>query len=189
MRGTSLRRSAAALPASATLVCLLAAAAPATAQPLPSSVLACRAETDGTRRLACYDREIARAAGDSSVPGHSPVVAAGSPVAEGSPRAGNAVSAENEFGGQPRLAPKRSDKQGAPPELRRLKVQVDVVSRLPHGRIALRLRNGQLWEQSEDGPDLEIKPGDTVTIDRGVLGAYWLWLRTDRLSIKVRRLR
>ncbi|MGH8261589.1 MAG: hypothetical protein ACREUG_18065 [Steroidobacteraceae bacterium] len=46
-----------------------------------------------------------------------------------------------------------------------------------------------MWEQTEDGPALGVKSGDTVTIDRGVLGAYWLWLRSDRLSIKVRRVR
>src|ERR1700721_1766604 len=73
-------------------------ALPAGADPLPASVRACIGEADATRRLACYDREVARLiapagtfapAADASVaapaapvaPATSSTVPAGSPAA------------------------------------------------------------------------------------------------------------
>jgi hypothetical protein len=56
------------------------------------------------------------------------------------------------------------------------------------GSVVLRLDNEQVWEQTEAGPDLPIGPGDAITIDRGVLGAYWLSGASSRRAIKVRRL-
>jgi hypothetical protein len=41
-------------------------------------------------------------------------------------------------------------------------------------------------EQSDDGPDLKIEVGDSVKIDRGMLGSYWLSAHSS-VAIKVRR--
>jgi hypothetical protein len=64
--------------------------------------------------------------------------------------------------------------------------RVATVSHRPNGTVIVRLVNEQVWEQAEEGPDLKIEPGDLVTIDRGMLGSYWLTAHS-RVAIKVRR--
>ncbi len=49
------------------------------------------------------------------------------------------------------------------------------------------LDNGQVWRQTEDGPELSLAAGQTIAIDQGLLGAYWLSGQSRRLAIKVRR--
>jgi hypothetical protein len=68
----------------------------------------------------------------------------------------------------------------------RLNGSIASISKQNEGRLTLRLDNGQVWAQSEDGPDLKLKAGDKVIITRGLLGSYWL-SNGSRLAIKVRR--
>jgi hypothetical protein len=76
----------------------------------------------------------------------------------------------------------------APTPLKRLTARVAGVTPGRSGHIVVRLDNDQVWEQTEDGPDLNIAAGDTVTIDRGLLGAYFLAVQSRRAAIKVRRI-
>jgi len=64
---------------------------------------------------------------------------------------------------------------------------VATIARRSGGWVVLRLDNDQVWEQSEDGPDLRLQVGETVTIDKGILGAYWLTVHAYHAAIKVRR--
>jgi hypothetical protein len=50
------------------------------------------------------------------------------------------------------------------------------------------LDNGQVWRQISTEADLLAKQGDAVTISRGLLGSYWLALKSKR-GCKVTRLR
>ena len=67
-----------------------------------------------------------------------------------------------------------------------VKARVATVTHRPNGTVVLRLANDEVWEQAEEGPDLKIQEGDLVTIDRGMLGSYWLTAHS-RVAIKVRR--
>jgi hypothetical protein len=49
----------------------------------------------------------------------------------------------------------------------------------------LHLDNGQVWEAAEDSPDLNLRAGDTVKIEKGAFGSYWLSGRSN-VVIKVR---
>ena len=60
------------------------------------------------------------------------------------------------------------------------------VSRKPNGRVVVRLDNDEVWEQADDGPDLGLAVGDSVKIERGALGSYWMSAHSS-LAIKVRR--
>jgi hypothetical protein len=52
--------------------------------------------------------------------------------------------------------------------------------------VVVRLDNEDVWEQSEDGPDLGLAVGDSVTIEKGMLGSYWMSGHSS-VAIKVRR--
>ncbi len=57
----------------------------------------------------------------------------------------------------------------------------------PHGEMVLHLDNGQVWEQVQEATaDMNLRAGDTVTIDKGMLGAYWLGSRSGG-TVKVRQ--
>jgi hypothetical protein len=71
---------------------------------------------------------------------------------------------------------------------KRLNARLSTVSANARGRLVLHLDNDQVWEQTEDGPDLRLRAGEAVNIDRGLLGAYWLSPASGRLAIKVRRI-
>ena len=64
--------------------------------------------------------------------------------------------------------------------------RVASVTRDPNGRVVVRLDNDEVWAQADDGPDLRIAVGDSVKIERGALGSYWMSAHSS-LAIKVRR--
>ena len=64
--------------------------------------------------------------------------------------------------------------------------RVASVTREPNGRVVVRLDNDEVWAQGDDGPDLRIAVGDSVKIERGALGSYWMSAHSA-LAIKVRR--
>jgi hypothetical protein len=82
---------------------------------------------------------------------------------------------------------KGSDDQ-RPPALKKITARIVTLSHRAAGVLVVHLDNGQVWEQTEEGPDLHVAAGETVTIDRGLLGAYWLSRVTGRhLAVKVKR--
>jgi hypothetical protein len=68
----------------------------------------------------------------------------------------------------------------------RVSAHVANVSRKPGGWLIVRLDNDDVWEQSDDGPDLGLAVGDSVRIEKGMLGAYWMSGHSS-VAIKVRR--
>ena len=60
------------------------------------------------------------------------------------------------------------------------------VTHKPNGLVVVRLDDDEVWEQADDGPDLELAVGDSVKIERGALGSYWMSAHSS-LAIKVRR--
>jgi hypothetical protein len=68
----------------------------------------------------------------------------------------------------------------------RIAAHVAGITRKASGRVVVRLDNEDVWEQSEDGPDLGLAVGDSVTIEKGMLGSYWMSGHSS-VAIKVRR--
>jgi hypothetical protein len=180
------------------------------AESLLLSVQACTAEADASQRLACYDRAAERWVGKpvpdlehcgSGRSGSCSSAAAqpantstqsGSTTARAVPtqraaerESASLSSAESVFGADGLIRKEQPGGQGAPP--RQLTARVAALARRPQGMLVLHLENGQVWEQTQDGPDLTIKAGDTVRIDKGVLGAYWVTTSSSHAAIKVRR--
>jgi hypothetical protein len=174
------------------LLCLVCAAPCWAADPL-AGLLACRELTEAAARLACFDRETAAlasapaapvaAAPVSAVPITSP--AAASPAPPTAPP----LTAEQKFGlTSNSIAAKEGAGTQAPKETK-LQARITALALTGDGRTLFTLDNSQVWRQLEaDGTDVMARLGDTVTISRGLLGSYWLALKTGR-GCKVSRQR
>ena len=68
----------------------------------------------------------------------------------------------------------------------RIAAHVAGITRKSSGRVVVRLDNEEVWEQAEDGPDLGLAVGDSVRIEKGMLGSYWMSGHSS-VAIKVRR--
>lgn len=182
-------RLLAVLSAGATSLYALPVPCLAQTQTVPASLRACTAQTDPTRRLACYDREMARL---SPSPAQRPAEAAPArpaasrnvgpvPAPEPAPAPASAASSP------PPAAPAAvaSQQAPAPTTASRLKrifassgswhttAHVARLDRSPDAMVVY-LDNGQVWQQvGRASGDLSLKAGDSVTIEKH-LGSYWL---------------
>jgi hypothetical protein len=168
--------------AAALATCASAAAAyPAGArvQTLPASVRACAHEKNPTRRLACYDREVARysAPNERSAP-RPPVASPVRSTSHGAPQspatAKPAALAPAAIDRQPASAARATaHKPPARKEPNRVTARVVALEGEPGARV-LRLDNGETWRQvGRASGDLTLRVGNEVTIEKH-LGGYWL---------------
>ncbi|HZF17975.1 MAG TPA: hypothetical protein VE046_18760 [Steroidobacteraceae bacterium] len=167
--------------ASLTLALVLHSAVAVAADAVPAGLRACAGEKDDGKRLACFDRELARLA--ESTPAAAPApVAIPAPVAAHSPedefgRAGGAVALEES-----------KQREGTTPRIESLTATVVEVSTRAHGELVMKLDNGQVWSQTTFDSHFSVDVNDKVTIKAGVLGAYRALLPSGR-STSVTRLR
>lgn len=182
------------------LVC--AAPCRAAADPLADSLaglLACRELTDAAARLACFDRETAALARAPAAPvaasnaAAAPVTAA--PIttpATPTPATPTAppLTPEQKFGLSPSSIAAKEEVAGThAPKETKLQARITALALAGDGRTLFTLDNSQVWRQLEaDGTDVMARLGDPVTISHGLLGSYWLQLKTGR-GCKVKRLR
>jgi hypothetical protein len=183
----------------------------AAAQALPPAVAACMSEQDSTQRLACYDREVPRAAATrSSAPSAASTTTAPAVPRTRSPASNSAASAAppagttsappastapasapspeskvNAFGLTPQLQAQQSN---TPPAsvLAKLTAHITAVSQLPRGESVVTLDNGQIWEEAEATSHLPLRVGDEITIKRGMLGAYYMSTK-EVLGLRAKR--
>lgn len=151
---------------------LLAAAAQADS--IPAALRACAAEKEDTARLACFDRELARAteaplAAEPPAPKMTPEERFG--------RAGDIAKAESK-----RVA----EAQG--PGIKELTAMVVSLSRRSYGELVMTLDNGQVWAQQSPDTRFSIGAGEKVTIKAGVLNAFMAFSPNGR-STRVTRLK
>jgi hypothetical protein len=160
----------------------------AQSQTVPASLRACTAESDPTRRLACYDREMGRsspaAAGEAVKP--APPARLAPPAAPAPDRAASALPPAP-TGVTPSVspAPPAVTEAPAPTTASRLKrifassgswhetARIASLDRSPDAMV-MHLDNGQVWQQvGRASGDLSLQAGDSVTIEKH-LGSYWL---------------
>lgn len=75
-----------------------------------------------------------------------------------------------------------------PKDLPSVSAHIARISSAENGRLLFTLDNDQTWQQLLADGDLNARPGDEVTISRGMLGSYWLEASTGR-GCKVKRVR
>lgn len=162
----------------ATLFCILFATS-ANAETLADALKKCSQESNSLKRLVCYDRLNQRAQGysDSELP---PALQAASRAVNTNTNThavGNnyASPAENNFG-----------KKAPTEEVESLTASVVKAKKNRLGKLIITLDNGQVWKQT-DGGYLGIKAGDSVTIEKGVMGSFMLQKSSGSKVIRVTR--
>jgi hypothetical protein len=176
------RESAKFVPASAA-----AATPPASARSAPAPVAATAPVSTPAPAAAVS------AASAASIPAAAPTsaapVPAESPVqAAAAPAAIPASNAKENFGlSEGAVAKKEVDAGARPKELSSIDAHIVAVSVAGTGLATFTLDNGQIWRQLSAEGDLLAKPGEPVTVSRGVFRSYWLQTKSGR-GCKVTRI-
>ena len=168
-----------------TLISLVWALPCSAADPV-ADVLACRGIGDSAERLACFDRETAALASAAALP----PAAAGAPRPQTRPeRAAPVLDAQQSFGLNGSAVAATEEAAGArPPKVSKIEAHVSALALTGNGETVFTLDNSQVWRQTESSGELLATLGVGVTISRGLLGSYWLQLKSGR-GCKVTRLR
>jgi hypothetical protein len=149
---------------------MMAAPAALAADDPGASLLACRAEPDDARRLACYDREVDRL--DAQAAPAAAVVAA--PAATAAPAA-PALTPEERFGRTGAMTREEADrKEQESRELTELQATVTEIWTRADGLMVLTLDNGQIWKQVRPDSRFRLKAGEQVKIQPAALGSFLL---------------
>jgi hypothetical protein len=180
--------------------CLMVSVPAVSSESLLAVMRSCAAQTDESARLQCYDRGVARfkaadtAAGNDTcsdtglsqpaVSSKSPAITQATPAPSANPTPG---ANADQFGLTSAEVLRKQSNSERSPALKKMTARIVTLSHRPGGALVVHLDNGQVWEQTEEGPDLHIAAGDPVAIDRGMLGAYWLSPASGHLAVKVRR--
>lgn len=150
----------------------------------PDSLTSCRAISDASARLACYD----------ALPLTAPV-AISSPVAKAAPVATPAPAAAiAPTSAVAAVAPSASSEQAFGMERKieqtlpeQMDMQVKTVRYTARKKLQLEFTNGQRWEQT--GTDsVSIKAGDQCVIRRGMMSGYYLQTSRSNRTMTVKRL-
>lgn len=170
--------------------------AAAFAQSAPAALRACAAEPDSAKRLACYDREMARLSATPARPAAGPAEpdlasrAPPAPAPSSMPAPGSSSIQPRSSSSAPAQPAHTAVEKSASPETpaphrfspwkiftgglsARVTAHVASLDHSPNTMV-LHLDNGQVWRQvGRASGDLSLRAGDSVTIEKH-LGSYWL---------------
>lgn len=104
----------------------------------------------------------------------APAAAASIPSAE--------LSASDDFG----LEAKRLAEEKLP---KTLSAVVSEVTETPRGDAIVTLNNGMIWRQTDKKTNVKVEVGDSITIERGVLGSFYLGRNGQNSRMAVRRIK
>ncbi|WP_100642738.1 hypothetical protein [Alteromonas facilis] len=165
-------------------------------QTVESAIQACSQESNSLQRLVCYDRlakQLREYSGGKTalptvsqrptprpaqIPAHAQNKVAETPAAVAASPSVVTNSAQDQFGLEHR--------QDTDAMIQKIYAVVTDITSNAYKKRTITLDNGQRWRQ-QDGSSLKIAVGDTIYIERGVLGAFYL--STDDLNrrMKVKR--
>jgi hypothetical protein len=177
------------------LLCLVCALPGRAAEPL-ADLLACRTLPDAAARLACFDRETAAlAAAPAAALAVSPAAAPApanaapaTPVTSAPAHPATVLDAQQSFGlNGSAIAANEAASGARPPKVSKIEARIVALALTGDGRTLFTLDNTQVWRQLGADGDMLAKLGDTATLSRGLLGSYWLQLKSGR-GCKVTRL-
>jgi uncharacterized cupin superfamily protein len=140
---------------------------------IPASVARCKAITDDTARLACYDAATGRS-GEGYItasPASAAAVAAGtSSSAAATTAAARAATLEP-----------ASDKAANSFESR-----IKTATRRSNGMWVIALEDGTSWLQADSTQEWTLKAGDPVVLSRGAMGAWFVKKTGSNRTFRVR---
>ncbi len=162
------------------------AALPVQAETLAGALNKCKAEDNSLQRLVCYDRVVKNMQQYSgldeavkqgyTVPSASRNAAVPAPATAPVPPAQKAPA--------PQFGLEHKEDQDTLPQT--MTASVSKVEKTARDQYLITLDNGMVWRQA-DNERYRIKTGDSVTIERGMLGAFYLSRPDANRRIKVRR--
>ncbi|HEX9708131.1 MAG TPA: hypothetical protein VGA24_10885 [Steroidobacteraceae bacterium] len=162
------------------LVITLAIAPVSAAVEADAALKACRAETDDSRRLACYDREIDRMV---RVPEPAGVAPAEAPVAP------PVLTAEERFGRKGSMTREETDRKVQESRaLGELQAKVTEIWTRSDGLMVVTLDNGQVWKQIRPDSFFRLNSGDMVKIQPAAMNSF-LMSGTSKRSTRVSRVK
>lgn len=142
-----------------------------------AAILRCRAITDASARLACYDALVVAVSGAGANVGRMSEKTAAPQAAAAKPSA--SLQPQDKFGLEQKIASKD---------------EIDAIeSYIPGsfegwtGRSSIRLANGQVWQIADDSARAHYVDNPKVRIRRGALGSFYLEIQGTNVSPKVRR--
>jgi len=167
---------------------LLAASAARASGDTDAALKACRAETDDSRRLACYDRAMDR--GQAAVlPPAAQATPQATPQAALPTEVPAVLTAEEKFGREGALAREEADRREQESRaLGELQAKVTEIWTRSDGLMVVTLDNGQVWKQNRPESYFRLKSGDTVKIQPAALGSF-LMTGPSKRSTRVTRTR
>ena len=146
------------------------------AAPALTAIRSCAKVADDKARLACFDRQIALL--DTTDAPSADTGGAATPAASSSSvaAAGTKLTPEQKVGLPRGKVDRLEAAPGAVPEapLAAFTAGIRSVSIDASQRQVFVLDNNQVWRQAERKPGFSVRPGDTVQISRGTLGAFFL---------------
>lgn len=145
----------------------------------------CAQMQDSLQRLVCYDRIFAAPAG-SAAPTAGPVTAP-APAAPGVATAVAVAPVQQSFGSEHLKSSVEERKRIEAPETQKAKVAAVREARPGVWRITL--ENDQVWQQAEADRNFFISAGDTVVIERGLLGSHHLEQEGGGRRVRVTRVK
>jgi hypothetical protein len=140
------------------------------------AIESCTKLSDAKERLACFDKEVAaqiarESHGAADVASVTPTKSA--PTASGAAKPPK-LTEEQKMGFDAGKVQKLEAPADAPAPLKTLTTKIQGVATNANGREIFTLENGQVWRQVELDPKFNVHPGDTVQIERGAFGSFWL---------------
>jgi hypothetical protein len=174
-------------PLTVVLLGALAAGALRAAEPAQPDLKACVAEADPGKRLACFDREMARSSQTPAASAAAVVPTAPAAVAAAPPAAAAATAAASVPKGAPEVA--RSEDTVVHAKTAEQLLPAHIGARIVHievfpYRVIFHLDNEQAWTHEQDASmGTRFRVGDSVNLDR-VFGSYWISNpTTERLKV------
>ena len=168
----------------ALLLCV--AAAPSQAKTISEALKECGRQQNSLKRLVCYDKVVQgldRYSGaDELMYVPAPLPAQGTSSRPQSDRGSDysvaaPSSADSSFGMENKRPAESQDK---------IYAEIVEIKQNPRKRYILTLSNGHVWNQT-DGESLRLKVGQTIYIERGALGAFYLSKDSANRRIRVKR--
>ncbi|MDM7861566.1 hypothetical protein QTP81_13275 [Alteromonas sp. ASW11-36] len=167
-------------------------------QSIEEAISQCSKETNSLQRLVCFDRLAKTVREYTGAQQQLPTVSRQPAVVRPSTPAAsvaapevqqqvqqqaevatrNAPTAEEEFG--------LEHKRDTDAMISKLYAQISSISTNQRRKRTVTLDNGQQWQQ-QDGSTLKISVGDTIYIERGVLGAFYMSTDDVNKRMKVKR--
>lgn len=172
--------------ASLTFIFLVSTGFEAKSETLSDALKQCSQVSNSLKRLVCYDKLVLRADGlqNSDLPELRQEHQANRPASTGTGKpyrsGADNMTQEQAFGMEEKMEQQRRE------EVSSISSFVVSVKKDAFNKRKITLDNGQVWQEME-ASRLTLKQGDQVTVERGMLGSFYLTKKGSNRQSRVKR--